>query len=301
MADATGQVATGGVAATVARVPSRSEWRRMLRRFVRNRLSLVGAIIVLLLVVASVAAPLITSQDPEHGRLIDARQGPSAEHPFGVDQVGRDVFTRVLYGGRVSLGISVLCVALSLIIGTAIGTVSAYAGGWFDVLTQRLVDMMLAFPGILLALAIVTALGRGILPLVIAVVVSALPGYTRVVRSTVLSIKHEVYVEAARLVGASHGRIVLRHIIPNATTPLIVQSTLQLAGVLLVVASLSFLGLGLPPPTPDWGGMVTDGRAYLRSASHMVWFPGFTLALAVLGFNLLGDGLRDALDVKDAR
>jgi peptide/nickel transport system permease protein len=273
----------------------------MARRFARNRLALTGATIVLVLALASLAAPLLTDYDPGRGRLADAREAPSAEHWFGADQVGRDIFARVLYGGRVSLGISVLCVAFSLLIGTSIGTISAYFGGWLDVAVQRVVDMMLAFPGILLALAIATALGRGVIPLVIAVVVSALPGYTRVVRSTVLSIKHEPYVEAARLLGAKDRRIILRHVIPNATTPLIVQSTLQLAGVLLVVASLSFLGLGLPPPTPDWGGMVADGRAYLRSASHMVWFPGFTLALAVLGFNLLGDGLRDALDVKDSR
>jgi ABC-type dipeptide/oligopeptide/nickel transport system permease subunit len=300
MANATIQSATGGVAPAVT-VRTRSELGRMARRFARNRLALTGATIVLVLALASLAAPLLTDYDPGRGRLVDARQGPSAEHWFGADQVGRDIFARVLYGGRVSLGISVLCVALSLLIGTTIGTVSAYFGGWLDVLVQRVVDMMLAFPGILLALAIATALGRGVMPLVIAVVVSALPGYTRVVRSTVLSIKHEPYVEAARLLGARDRRIILRHVIPNATTPLIVQSTLQLAGVLLVVASLSFLGLGLPPPTPDWGGMVADGRAYLRSASHMVWFPGFTLALAVLGFNLLGDGLRDALDVKDSR
>jgi ABC-type dipeptide/oligopeptide/nickel transport system permease subunit len=300
MANATIQSAAGGVAPAVT-VRTRSELGRMARRFARNRLALTGATIVLVLALASLAAPLLTDYDPGRGRLVDARRGPSAEHWFGADQVGRDIFARVLYGGRVSLGISVLCVALSLLIGTTIGTVSAYFGGWLDVLVQRVVDMMLAFPGILLALAIATALGRGVMPLVIAVVVSALPGYTRVVRSTVLSIKHEPYVEAARLLGARDRRIILRHVIPNATTPLIVQSTLQLAGVLLVVASLSFLGLGLPPPTPDWGGMVADGRAYLRSASHMVWFPGFTLALAVLGFNLLGDGLRDALDVKDSR
>lgn len=260
-----------------------------------------GAIIVLLLAAASIAAPLLTDYSPTTGRLADARQPPSREHWFGVDQVGRDVFARVLYGGRTSLGISVVCVALSLLIGATIGTISAYAGGWFDVAVQRLVDIMLAFPGLLLALAIATALGRGVLPLIIAVVASSLPTYIRVVRSTVLSIKREPYAESARLLGASHGHIIRRHVLPNASTPMIVQSTLQLAGVLLVVASLSFLGLGLPPPTPDWGGMVADGRAFMRTASHMIWFPGFALALAVLGFNFLGDGLRDALDVKDAR
>ncbi len=278
-----------------------SELRRIVRRFLRNRLAVLGFAVIAGLAVASIAAPLLTSQNPNIGLLGAAREGPSSAHPFGADELGRDILARILYGGRVSLGISVLCVAVSLVFGALVGNISAYAGGWLDNLVQRLVDMMLAFPGILLALAVATALGRGIMPLVIAVSVSSIPGYVRISRSTVLSVKTEPFVEAAQLVGAHPGRIVLRHILPNALTPLIVQSTLQLAGVLLVVASLSFLGLGINPPTAEWGGMVADGRAYLATSAHMVWFPGFTLALAVLGFNLIGDGLRDALDVRSAR
>lgn len=275
-----------------------SERIRTFRRFIRNRLAVAGLVILLLLVLGALFAPLITEYDPERGVLSESRQAPSSEHWFGTDQIGRDIFARVLYGARVSLGISVLCVGLSASIGVLIGTYAAYRGGWLDTIVQRIAEILFAFPGLLLALSIVSAMGRGMTPLIIAIVVTSFPGYARLIRSTVLSVRTEPYIEAVVTLGGTETRIILKHVIPNIITPIIVQATLQLAGVLLVVSSLSFLGLGIAPPTPEWGGMIADGRAYMRSNAYMVWFPGFTLALAVLGFNLVGDGLRDALDRK---
>ncbi len=292
-------VVTPPVPITKRRDRSSNPWFRAGRRFGRNPLAVSGLGILVMFVLVSAAAPLIATHDPVRGVLAESREGPSADHWFGTDQIGRDIFSRVVYGGRVSLGISVVAVVISVTLGAVIGAYTAYRGGWVDTAVQRVCEVVMAFPGLLLALAIVASVGASMQSLIIAITVGAVPRYIRVVRSVVLSIRSYPYVEAANSLGATTPRVVIRHVLPNAATPLIIQGTLQLAGVLLIVSGLSFLGLGIAPPTPEWGGMISDGRAYIRTASHMIWFPGFTLALAVLGFNLLGDGLRDALDVAD--
>jgi peptide/nickel transport system permease protein len=273
----------------------------LVRRFARNRAAVLGMVLLGLLVLMSAFAPLVARQSPEQIDLGQAQQPPGVEHWFGTDQLGRDLWSRVVYGGRVSLLMSVAAVLLSVLIGIPLGALAGYLGGLIDTALMRLMDIMLSFPGILLALAISVALGRGLRPAIIAAAVVSIPIYVRLTRAAVLGIKNLPFVESAVTIGASRTRTLVRHILPNTLTPLIVQSSLQLASVLLLIASLGFLGLGVSPPTPEWGTLVADGRPYLRTASHITTLPGVVLILAVLAFNLIGDGLRDALDVKAAR
>jgi ABC-type dipeptide/oligopeptide/nickel transport system permease subunit len=266
------------------------------RLFARRRTALIGAALLLVMVVLSLAAPLLSSQDPEKMVLGRALHPPSAEFPLGADYLGRDIWTRILYGGRLSLMIGLLAVVAGLVIGVPLGAISGYFGGWADLIIQRIADVLLAFPGFLLSLSLVAVLGVGLQNVIISVGIGALPSFIRLVRSSVLTIRELSYVEAARSVGVPHMAILLRHVLPNAMAPVIVQATLNLGTAILVAAGLGFLGLGVRPPTPEWGTMLGEGRNYIFSAWYVATFPGLAIFLAVLGFNLLGDGLRDALD-----
>jgi len=265
-------------------------------RLSRHRAALVGLGIVLALGLAGALAPFLTPHDPIRQDLNQVLLPPSLEHPLGTDHLGRDLLARILYGGRLSLFIGVLAVAFGLTIGVPLGVVSGYYRGGVDLVVQRLVDIMLAFPSFLLALALVALLGVGLTNVIVAVGISTVPRFARIVRGSVLSIREQVYVEAARAVGAPDLLILFRHVLPNALAPVIVQATLSMGITILVAAGLGFLGLGVQPPTPEWGAMLGEGRLYIFHSPYAATFPGLAIFLAVMGFNLLGDGLRDALD-----
>lgn len=266
------------------------------RRLVESKLARVGVVIVLIFVAAAVFAPLLTGSGPTEQTLILRLKPPTMEHPFGMDHLGRDVFSRVIYGAQISLRIGVISVLVGLIFGTILGLLAGYAAGWTDAVIMRFMDIMLAFPSTLLAIAIVAARGPGLDNTIIAVGIVAIPIYARITRGTVLSVKEMDYVLAARSLGAQPSRLMVRHILPNCLSPIIVQATLGFATAVISAAALGFLGLGAQPPTPEWGAMLADSYQYLVNAPWALFFPGGAIMLTVLGFNLLGDGLRDALD-----
>lgn len=274
----------------------RSLWSDAFRRFRQNRGAMTGLVIILILIVGALTAPWITQYDPLKQNLRDALLPPFTEHLFGTDQLGRDVFTRVVYGARISLGVGIIATSISVLIGIPLGILAAYHLGWLDVVIMRLVDVLLAFPGLLLALAIMTVLGTGLTNAVIAVGIFHIPDYIRVTRGMALTIKQMEYVTAARAVGVYNWQIMVRHIFPNTLLPLIVLTTLDIAGAILFISSLSFLGLGAQPPTPEWGAMLTTGRGFAVDAWWLPVFPGLAIMVTVLAMNLMGDGLRDALD-----
>lgn len=265
------------------------------RYFRRNRGAMAGLIILVALILGSVLAPWLSPYDPyEPGpnRLAP----PSREHPLGTDPLGRDVLSRILHGGRVSLQVGIFAVGMALVAGSALGLIAAYFEGWVDNVIMRVMDFLLAFPGMLLAIALIGVLGPSLFNVMLALGISSVPSYTRVVRGTALSVKQNDYVQAARAVGGGFARIVSRHLAPNIAAPVIVMCTLGVAGAILATAGLSFIGLGPPPPTPEWGAMLAMARSYLRRAWWLVTFPGLAITLSVLAINLVGDGLRDALD-----
>jgi len=270
--------------------------RESWRRFRRQTPGIVGLVILLILALVSIAAPLLTPYDPEKMNLAHALISPELLHPLGTDFLGRDVLARILYGGRLSLTIGLVAVGIGLAVGLPLGAISGYYGGSVDMIVQRLTDILLSFPAFLLALSLVAVLGVGLKNVIVSVGISAAPSFIRLVRGSVLSIRERTYVEAARSVGVRDGRIIRRHVLVNAMGPVIVQASLSLATAILVAAGLGFLGLGVQPPTPEWGSMLGDGRQYIFGASYMVTFPGLAIFFAVMGINLLGDGLRDALD-----
>jgi peptide/nickel transport system permease protein len=262
----------------------------------RHRGALIGLVILAALGTMAVAAPWISARDPIRTAPREALQAPGARFVLGSDQFGRDVASRVLHGARISLLVGVISVSIAVGLGAPLGLVSGYYGGRLDALIMRVMDVMLAFPGILLALAIVSVLSPGLGNVMIAVGLSAVPGYARLVRATVLSAREHLYVEAARALGGRDGGILVRDILPNVIAPLIVTATLGLGGAILSAAALSFLGLGSQPPQPEWGRMLSEGRDYLREAWWISTFPGLGILLTVLAMNLVGDGLRDVLD-----
>ena len=241
-------------------------------------------------------AALWTTHDPTRQQLSQVLRPISAQHPLGTDHLGRDMLARLLYGGRLSLLIGGFAVGIGLIIGVPLGACSGYQGGMTDLLIQRLADVLLSFPGFLLALSLVSMLGVGLQNVIIAVGISAIPSFIRLVRGSVLSVREYVFVEAARALGQRPGLILVHHVLPNAMAPIIVQATLNLGSAILVAAGLGFLGLGVQPPTAEWGTMLGEGRQYIFRAPLLTLLPGLAIFLTVLGFNLLGDGLRDALD-----
>jgi len=270
-----------------------------LRRFWRNRAAVAGLVVVVVLVAVAVAAPLLAPYAPEAQNLRERLRPPSGAHWFGTDEFGRDVLSRVLYGARISLLTGLVPVLSGLLVGTAIGLVAGYYGGRLDNLLMRVMDVLLAFPSLLLALAVVGALGPGLVNAVIAVAIVAVPGYARLARSVVIATREEEFVQAARALGARDPRLLLKHVLPTTLGPLSVQATLGIGFAILSMAGLSFLGLGVQPPTADWGEMLARGRRFLPDSAWLLIFPGAAISLTVLAFNLFGDGLRDALDPRD--
>jgi peptide/nickel transport system permease protein len=268
-----------------------------LKRFFRHPTGVFGMGIVLFLVLVSLLAPIIKPYDATRDRNLRARLAPpSAERWFGADELGRDQFTRVLHGGRISLRVGLAAVAFAVVTGTILGLLAGYVGGWTDTIIVWSMDILLAFPGILLAIAIVATLGPNLTNALIAISITQVPIYTRIVRSVVLSVRQSEFVQAARSLGSGAPRIVLMHVLPNSMAPLIVQLTLSIGTAILDVAALGFLGLGAQPPAPEWGLLIRDGFTQFLRAPWMSLFPGLAIFLAVVGFNLLGDAVRDVLD-----
>jgi ABC-type dipeptide/oligopeptide/nickel transport system permease subunit len=266
------------------------------KRFWRNRLAVVGLVIVAGLLLAAVLAPFLAPHDPGLQDLAAKRTAPGARFLLGADEFGRDILSRIIYGTRVALLVGTVSVGIALALGLFFGIISGYVGGFVDSVISRALEILLAFPYLLLAIAVVSALGPGVLNTTLAVGIWAMPAFTRIVRASVLSLREMDYIQAARAMGAPTRAILLRHLLPNFLPTLIVYSTLYMANAILVEAALSFLGLGVQPPTASWGLMVATGRDFLLMAPHITTIPGLAIMLAVLGFNLLGDGLRDALD-----
>jgi len=264
----------------------------------RHRLALVGAGILAGLILVAALASVVAPHDPIEQDLYKRLQTPSLANPLGTDDFGRDILSRIIYGARISLRIGLISISIALSAGTVLGLIAGYRGGLADTAIMRLVDIMLAFPSILLAIAIVAVIGPGIDNVMVAISIVMVPQYARLVRASVLSIRETDYVEAARALGAGECRILWRSVLPNCTAPLIVQSTLSLGTAILDAAGLSFLGLGAQPPTPEWGAMLSGGRELLLKAPWVMTFPGLAIFTVVLGLNLFGDGLRDALDPK---
>jgi len=268
-------------------------WRRLLLSW-NGR---VGLAVVALIVLIAIFTPIVDPYNPRiDSNLLISRQSPSLQHPFGTDRLGRDVFRRIMHGTRISLTVGFSVVLFTNLAGIALGLAGGYLGGAIDTIIMRLLDVLLAFPSILLAIAIVAVRGPGLTNTMIAVSIVGIPGSARVVRSMVLSLRERDFVVAAQMVGASKLRIMLQHILPNTLSPIIVQATLGIGGAVLFAAALGFLGLGAQPPAPEWGAMISDGLPFLTTSPHLVFFPGMAIMVTVLGFNLLGDGLRDALD-----
>lgn len=283
---------------SVATVPTRprSPWAVAFARLWRSRVALAGLAILLAMGLLALLAPWIAPYDPLAIDLPNQLQPPSLAHWLGTDLLGRDILSRLLYGGRATLVTALVAVGISAGFGVLLGLASGFYGGLVDSCLMRLVDMLLAFPRILLALTVVALLGVGLGNVMVAVGIAGISGYARVVRGVVLSAREQVYVEAARLVGCNNARILFRHVLPNVLAPVIVLATVDIAHALLSASSLSFLGLGAQPPTPEWGLMLNEGRAYLRVAPWVTTVPGLTIMLTVLSVNVFGDGLRDALD-----
>ncbi len=280
------------------KVRGRSFWSSGWSRFRRNPMGMAGAVIVLSLYLIAVFAPLVAPCDPiSHGDLPGMRYlSPDREHLFGTDKFGRDVFARVLYGSRISLAIGFISVVISVLIGAVVGAVAGYAGGWVDSLMMRIVDALMAIPRLFLLLTCIALFSRSLWLIIILLGITSWMATARLVRAQVLTVKEQDFVIAAEALGAGRRRIILRHLIPNALTVIIISATLRIGGIILAEAALSFLGLGVPPPTPSWGQMVFEGREALLGAWWVSTFPGLAIILTVVGYNLLGDGLRDAFD-----
>jgi len=302
----------GVISTTSANPPKKkSQFLEIWRRFKKSRTAIVGLFLILVLVLTAIFADVIAppvvielSGDradiviplAEFQDLTNDRAFPSAEHWFGTDSLGRDIFARVVHGTRISLMVGVIVVGIAAFVGITLGAIAGFYGGVYDNILMRLIDIMLAIPNILLAISIAAALGPGLVNVMIAVGIGSIPGFARIVRGSVLTIKDQEFIEAARSIGASDFRLIMRHIIPNCMAPIIVNSTMGMANAILNAAGLSFIGLGIQPPTPEWGAMLSEGRQIMIEFWPVAVFPGMAIALTILGFNLLGDGLRDALD-----
>jgi peptide/nickel transport system permease protein len=271
-------------------------WRRAARQLMRRRAAVIGLGVVVFFVLLAVLAPLISPYDPMATNWGAVRKAPSLLHPFGTDEIGRDVLARIIWGTRASLAAGLVSVSLALAVGVPIGLVSGYMGGFVDGLLMRIIDAMLAIPFLILAIALAAFLGPSLANAMIAIGVSQTPIFARLTRGQVLSVKHEEYIEAARAIGNPHYRIVLRHILPNIIPPLLVQATLAAAAAIIAEAALSFLGLGEQPPDPSWGSMLNTAKNFISQAPWMAVWPGLAIFALVLSLNLFGDGLRDALD-----
>jgi len=278
----------------------RSPWGEVWKRLRRSRMAMIGLVILVLLILIALLADFIAPYPFDKQDLMNAFMGPGmAEgHVLGTDEFGRDILSRIIHGSRVSLSVGFIAVGISLVTGGFLGAIAGYYGGFIDNAIMRFMDILLAIPSMLLAIAIVASLGPGLFNLMVAVGISSTPTYARIVRASVISIKGMEYIEASKTAGSGNLRIIFKHIIPNSMAPIIVQATMGVAGAILTAASMSFLGLGIEPPNPEWGSMLSGGRAYIRDFSYMTIFPGLAIAVTILSLNLLGDGLRDALDPK---
>ncbi|MDR5768414.1 MULTISPECIES: glutathione ABC transporter permease GsiD [unclassified Caballeronia] len=285
--------------ATTAPQEIRTPWTEFWRKFRRQHIAMIAAVFVLLLIVIAIIAPYIAPYDPENYFDYDAlNAGPSAAHWFGVDALGRDILSRILVGSRISLTAGLLSVVLGAVIGTFFGLLAGYYERWWDRIVMRIADVLFAFPGILLAIGVVAILGNGMVNVVCAVAIFSIPAFARLVRGNTLALKHLTYIEAAKSIGASDWTILARHILPGTISSVVVYFTMRIGTSIITAASLSFLGLGAQPPTPEWGAMLNEARADMAMAPHVAIFPSLAIFFTVLAFNLLGDGLRDALDPK---
>lgn len=285
---------TTGVAAPRIDSPLLEFWRR----FRRRRLALAAGAVILFIVLAAVFAPFVAPYDPAAPDYENVLSGPAAEHLLGTDSYGRDVLSRIIWGARISLSVGFVSVVVGGLVGVTLGLVSGYFGGWVDSLVMRLCDVLLAFPGLVLAIGVVAVLGPGVSNVIWATAVFSVPVFARLVRGDTLALKRSVYVQAARSIGVSRTRQMVTHILPGTLPGVIVNVSLRLGNNILVAASLSFLGLGAQPPSPEWGAMLADGRSYLGVADQLTLFPGLAIFIVVLAFNILGDGLRDSLSQK---
>lgn len=275
----------------------KSKWNETWRRLKKNRVAVLGLAVTLFFILAAVLLPLFVPYSAAIKQNAKNRlQPPSAEHIFGTDEYGRDEFARIVYGTRTSMGLGLMTTITSALLGCLLGSVAAFYGGWVDSVIMRIVDLFMCIPAILLALALVAALGPSLMNLVIAITVASVPPFTRVVRSVILTVVDQDYIEAARSYGASSGRVILRYVLPNAMGPIIVQTTMSVAGMIIATASLSFIGMGVQPPTPEWGVMLANASAYMLKSPYLLFFPGICIMTCALALNLVGDGLNDALD-----
>jgi peptide/nickel transport system permease protein len=267
-----------------------------MRRLIHNLPFMIGLILLVIIIGLALFPRLVTAYDPIKVNIPDRLQSPNLQHPFGTDQYGRDILARVVYGGRVSLVMGTVPIALAAVVGTLLGLIAGYYGRWSDLLIMRVIDVWVAFPTILLAMAVVTILGPGMINIMIAVGIAWIPYYARMVRGSVLETREQMYIEAARVIGISGRRMMFWHILPNVVAPIMIMSSMGIGGAILTGASLSFLGMGPQSPTPEWGVILSDGRQFIRVAAWIGLFPGLAIAITVLAANLLGDGLRDLLD-----
>ena len=288
------------VADSVYAAEKRGQFKTVALRFRKNKLAMAGLIFLVILLILSLSLDLFMNyeEDALAQNVRNRNQGFSAEHPLGTDQFGRDMLARILYGARISISTTLVVIVIATTISVLIASVAGYFGGWVDNLIMRFMDILLSIPTILLNISIVAALGSGLQNVMLAIGVSSIPGYCRIVRASILSLRDQDFVEACRAAGASDFFLITRHILPNCVAPLIVQATLRIGAAILSCASMSFLGLGIVPPTPEWGSMLSTGRNFLRDAPHVCIFPGLAIMAAVFSMNLVGDGLRDALDPK---
>ncbi|WP_017729649.1 nickel transporter permease [Halalkalibacterium ligniniphilum] len=278
--------------------PRIQSWKNFYRKIKKNKAAMVGGFLIVFFIIVALIGPYFTPYQPNVQNVMNKLAGPSAEHWFGTDHHGRDIFSRIIHGMSITLYVGFFSVFIGATLGTLIGIISGYYGKRVDAIIMRCMDVLLAFPGILLALAIVSVLGASLNNVIIAVGIFSLPVFARIVRGSTLAVRKLEYIDAIKALGASDARIIFKHILPNVTSPLIVQATLSIATSILTASALSFLGLGAQPPTPEWGAMLSDGRNYMYDAPHVALFPGLAIVIVVLAFNLFGDGLRDALDPK---
>jgi len=281
-----------------ATMKSEAGLRDVWRRLRKNHLAMFGLFVVALLLFFALTADIIAPYKYYEQNLMNSFQSPSKEHLLGTDEFGRDILSRIIHGSRISLQVGLIAVGISVVCGGFFGAVAGYYGGRIDNLIMRVMDILLSIPSILLAIAIAAALGPGLYNMMVAVGISSTPQYARIIRGSVLTLRGQEFVEAAKAVGSSDARIILKHIIPNCLAPIIVQSTLGVANAILTAAGLSFIGLGIQPPTPEWGAMLSGGREYIRDYAYLTVFPGLAIMTTILALNFLGDGLRDVLDPK---
>lgn len=276
----------------------RSYLREVWRNLKKNKMAILGAIILLTITLLAIFANQIADYEQEAIKLNlkEILKPPSKQHWFGTDNLGRDIFIRIIYGARISLKVGIISVGIAVVLGGSLGAIAGYYGGKLENIIMRIMDIFLAIPSILLAIAVVSALGPSLINLMLALSISSVPRYARIVRASVLAIKDQEFIEAARAIGASDFRIIVKHILPNCLAPIIVQGTLGIASSILGISALSFIGLGVQPPAPEWGAMLSEGRTYMRVAWWITTFPGIAIMITILSLNLLGDGLRDALD-----